>query len=269
MKMIENAGVMTSKEKSNVKLAIKPAGLDDLRYALQKGWSDFFSRPLIGIFFGLIYALGGLAIFTGLFWKGQGWMIIPVAIGFPLIAPFIAAGLYDVSRRLEKDEDFSFGDILSVVWKQQKRELGWMAFTVLFVFWMWMYQVRLLLALFLSRLFFSSVDGLINVVFFTIDGWIFLAVGTAIGAFISAILFSITVISMPLLLDREVDFITAMITSFKTVKESPVIMLAWGGAIAVVTILSMLPAFLGLLVVLPVLGHASWHLYRRLISNQS
>ena len=257
---------MVSENSGKRQLVIKPADVDDLTFALQAGWQDFLARPWIGVFFGLVYALGGIAIFAGLFWKGQGWMIIPVAIGFPLIAPFVAAGLYDVSRRLQRNESFSFTDVLTVVWKQQRRELGWMAFTVLFVFWMWMYQVRLLLALFLTRLYFSSIDGLVNAVFFTTDGWIFLMVGTIVGAIISSVLFSATVISMPLLLDRDVDFVTAMITSFKAVAKSPFIMLAWGGAVALTAIFSMLPTFLGLLIVLPVLGHATWHLYQRLIS---
>lgn len=257
---------MVAKELLNSKMEIKTATFDDLRYALRRGLSDFTTRPFIGLFFGLFYTIGGLVIFFALFEKGWGWMIIPVAIGFPLIAPFVAAGLYDVSRRLENAETFSFLDILTIVWRQQRRELGWMAFTVLFVFWVWMYQVRLLLALNLARLAFSSVDGMVDAVFFTTDGWIFLAVGTIAGAILSAILFTLTVVSMPMLLDRDIDFVTAMITSFKTVTKSPVVMLGWGGAIAIMAILSMLPAFLGLLITLPVLGHATWHLYRRLVS---
>jgi uncharacterized membrane protein len=90
-----------------------------------------------------------------------------------------------------------------------------------------------------------------------------LAVGTAVGAIFATLLFSITVVSLPLLLDREIDFVTAMITSFGTVQQSPVVMLGWGALIAVLLFLAMLPGFLGLFVVLPVLGHASWHLYRR------
>lgn len=256
---------MTEFGQQRTKIEIKAATFGDLLCALLHGLSDFISRPLIGLFFGLVYVLGGFVIFFGLFEKGWGWMIIPVAIGFPLIAPFIAAGLYDVSRRLEKDEAFTFVDVLTVVWKQQRRELGWMAFTVLFVFWVWMYQVRLLLALFLTRLAFSSVDGVIEAIFSTTDGWLFLGVGTFVGALLSTVLFTITVISMPMLLDHEVDFVTAMITSVKTVAKSPVIMLGWGCAIALIVILSMLPVFLGLLVVLPILGHATWHLYKLLV----
>ena len=255
----------TDPESPVYRFSIKTAEPGDIKHALQMGLSDFFNRPLIGVFFGLVYALGGLAIFIGLFQQGYGWMILPVAVGFPLIAPFVAAGLYEVSRRLQRSEDFSFYDILSVVWRQQRRELGWMAFTVLFVFWVWMYQVRLLLALFLVRLSFSSFDGLVNAVFFTSDGWLFLAVGTGVGALLSAVLFSATVISMPMLLDREVDFITAMITSFKAVAKSPVVMLGWGAIIAIITLVSMAPVLLGLIVVLPVLGHATWHLYQRII----
>ncbi len=93
-----------------------------------------------------------------------------------------------------------------------------------------------------------------------------LAVGTAVGAVFATLLFSITVVSLPLLLDREVDFVTAMITSFGTVQANPVVMLAWGALIACLLFLAMLPGFLGLFVVLPVLGHATWHLYRRALA---
>lgn len=256
---------MTLAADTNPTITINTATVDDLKDALQKGLRDFLRRPFYGLFFGGVYTLGGLAILFALTSQGQGWLIIPVAVGFPLVAPFVAAGLYDVSRRLERGETFTLSDVLTVMWRQRGRELGWMAFVVLFVFWVWMYQVRLLIALFLVRLSFSSFDGLVNAVFFTADGWVFLAVGTLVGALLSAALFTLTVIAMPFLLDRDVDFVTAMITSVKTVFQSPVVLICWGWIIAVVAILSMAPAFLGLLITLPILGHATWHLYKRLV----
>jgi uncharacterized membrane protein len=141
-----------------------------------------------------------------------------------------------------------------------------MAFVALFIFIIWMYQVRLLLALFLGlHASFSSLHEFLSVVLTTTEGLSFLIAGNIIGAALSMILFSLTVVSFPLLLDRDVDFVTAMITSVRAVVTSPGPMIGWALVIVVLMIVSALPFFLGLLVTLPVLGHTTWHLYRRLV----
>ncbi len=237
----------------------------DVSAALRSGIADFVRAPLFGLFFGGVYVLGGLFILACLTVFGMPWMIIPVAIGFPLIGPFIAVGLYEISRRLERGEQLDWGDVLSVVIQQRHRQLGWMAFVVLFIFWIWIYQVRLLLAIFFGFKTFSSVPAFLETALTTGQGLSFLAVGTLVGGLLAFVLFSSTVIAMPLLLDRDIDFVTAMITSFKTVFSNPVPMLGFGVIIAVLTIIALLPAFIGLLVILPILGHATWHLYTRAI----
>lgn len=254
-------------DQKSAKIVIKAATMEDLKFSLINGVRDFRRYPAMSMFFGFVYVVTGYLIVYGLFYTGQIWLTIPLIIGFPLIAPFIAAGLYDISRRLESEQNITFGEVLLVVWEQRTRELGWMAFTVLFIFWIWVYQVRLLLAIFLSRLSFSSFERFTDIVFYTSQGWGFLAIGTIVGAGLFVILFSVTVIGMPILLDREIDFVTAMITSVKTVLQSPLVMLLWGAAIGLILIVSMIPAFLGLLISLPILGHSTWHLYRRLIST--
>ena len=148
---------------------------------------------------------------------------------------------------------------------QRKRELGWMAFVTLFIFWIWMYQVRLWLAILLQDRSFSDFGGFVNVVLTTPEGWLFLAIGTGVGAILSAVLFTATVVSMPMLLDRETNFVTAMLTSLRVVSENPAVMLAWAAILSGAVLLSMLPAFLGLIVTLPVLGHTTWHLYQRAV----
>ena len=238
---------------------------EDIAQSLKAGLSDFLTRPLMSGFFGLFYAAFGILFVWCLVWLGMIWMIIPAAVGFPLVAPFAAAGLYEMSRRLQAGERFGWSDILTVMADQRKREMGWMAFVALFIFWVWMYQVRLWLAIILQDASFSDFDGFLNIVFFTPEGWTFLAVGTCVGAFLSAVLFTVTVIAMPMLLDRETDFVTAMLTSIRVVTESPVVMLAWAAIISVTLLVSMVPAFLGLIVTLPILGHTTWHLYRRAV----
>ncbi|MCO6178728.1 DUF2189 domain-containing protein [Ciceribacter sp. RN22] len=248
------------------KIRINTIGLTDVRAALREGWKDFRRYPLFGLFFGGIYAVGGLFIVAMLSLYHQPWMIIPIAIGFPLIGPFVAVGLYEISRRDEAGQPVTWRGILTEVFRQRERQLSWMAFVVLFVFWVWIYQVRLLLALFLGFKISASLPAFLTVVTTTPEGLLFLAVGTIVGAVIATVLFTVTVISMPLLLDRDIDFVTAMITSVRAVVENPVAMLGFGVIVAAAAILAMVPLFVGLLAALPVLGHATWHLYRRVVA---
>ena len=173
----------------------------------------------------------------------------------------------DFIGRLAAGERPSWGDVFAVIWAQRRREVSWMAFVMLFVFWIWMYQVRLLIALFLGLVSFASFEQFLTVVFTTQDGILFLAIGHLVGAVLALVLFSITVISIPLLLEREVDMVTAMITSIKTVFQSPLVMLGWGVFVTLCVLAASIPFFLGLLVVLPVFGHATWHLYRRALPD--
>lgn len=243
--------------------SIRVIGFSDIGDALKAGIHDFVRAPLYGLFFGLIFAAGGIAIYLFLTAFGQLWMILPIMIGFPLIGPFIAAGLYEVSRRLADDLPLSWRAVLVTVFRQHERQTGWMAFVILFVFWVWVYQIRLLVALFIGFNTPSTLSGFVEVVLTTPAGLWFLAVGTLVGAVLALFLFAATVVSMPLLLDTELDFVTAIITSFKAVTRNPVPMLSWGVIVTVLSFLAMAPAFLGLLIVLPVLGHATWHLYKR------
>jgi len=226
---------------------------------------DFQAVPLYGLVFGAFYAAGGIAILLCLTAFGMIYLVYPLAAGFALIGPFVAIGLYEVSRRREAGLPVSFGAIWAAV--RMRSEIGWMAFVTLFVFVVWMYQVRLLIALLLGlNASFGSLQEFITVLLTTNEGLLFLAVGNAVGAALSLILFSLTVVSFPLLLDRDVDFVTAMITSVRAVVMSPLPMIGWAALIVVLLVVSSMPYFLGLMVTLPVLGHTTWHLYRRIIA---
>jgi uncharacterized membrane protein len=236
----------------------------DIAEALGQGQRDFQAMPLYGLLFGGLYAGGGVIILLCLTAFGLVYLAYPLAAGFALIGPFVAIGLYEVSRRREAGQPVSIAGIWSTV--TSRGEIGWMAFVTLFIFVIWMYQVRLLIALLIGlNASFSSLHEFITVVLTTNEGLMFLAIGNAVGAALSLILFSLTVVSFPLLLDRDVDFVTAMITSVRAVTTSPVPMIGWAAIIVVLLIVSALPYFLGLVVTLPVLGHATWHLYRRIV----
>lgn len=244
---------------------VNALSFDDLKECLGKGIADFRKAPLFGLFFGGIFAFGGIIIVQSFIVWEKGWMIYPMMVGFPLIGPFAAVGLYDVSRRLDKGMPLPWNEILSVITSQTSRQLPYMAFVMLFIFWIWMYQVRLLIALILGRMSFTTFESFFNVVVTTPEGWTFIAVGHVVGAFFALLLFSLTVISIPMILDRDVDFITGMITSVKTVIKSPIVMLSWGVFVTLSVMASFIPAFLGLLVVLPVLGHTTWHIYKKAV----
>ena len=242
---------------------VRAATFEDIGIALAQGWDDFLKAPFYGLFLGGVYALGGLLVVATVAWFGMGYLAYPLAAGFVLIGPFIAAGLYEVSRRLERDEKLEWRGVLRVIFAQSA--IAICAPFAIFAFIVWMYQVRLLVALFLGFQSFANFGAFIYMVFTTGEGLAFLAVGHLVGAVMASLVFSLTVVSFPLLLDRDVDFITAMIVSVQAVIKSPVVMLCWAFAIVIIVVLASAPFFLGLFVALPVLGHATWRLYRRIV----
>lgn len=237
----------------------------DIAEALRLGIEDFRAAPSCGLAIGAAVGLIGLAIVASATWLHVSWLIYPFAIGFPLVGPFLAVGLYEVSRRRERGEVATWGQVWPAIWAQRGRELSWMAFVMLFVFWVWMYQIRLLIAIFLGSKSFSTLDKFMTVVTTTPEGWMFLAVGHVVGAALSLVLFSITVISIPLLLERDVDFVTALITSVQAVFLNPPVMLGWGLIVTLLVVIGSLPFFAGLVLVIPILGHATWHIYKKAV----
>ena len=239
--------------------------ISDLTAALRAGWHDFLAAPHYGLLFACIYVIGGWLIYVAVTGAGQLWWTLPAAAGFPILGPFIACGLYDVSRRLEAGLPLDRHATLLVIFRQKDRQIPSIAAVIVVFFLFWNFLSHMIFALFLGNAVMTNVSSSLAV-FATPAGLTMLAVGTAIGAAFSTLLFCLTVVSLPMLLEREVDFVTAMLTSCAVVAESPVVMLGWGAFIAAVLFVAMLPGFFGLFLALPVLGHASWHLYRRAVS---
>lgn len=235
--------------------------------ALAAGWRDFLRAPVFGLFFSAFYVAGGLVLSAVAAAAGQEWWLMPFIVGFPLIAPFAAVGLYEVSRRLECGEPLEWGAILGVVLAQRKRQLPSMAMVVLLMFMFWVFVAHTIFALFMGVSALTNITSSPELILQGRGLWMLL-VGGAIGAGFAAALFSLTVISLPLLLEREVDFISAMIASMGAVRENLATMMVWGLVIAILLFAGIAPLFLGLFLVLPVLGHASWHMYRQFVPDR-
>lgn len=235
----------------------------DLRAALAAGWRDFLAHPFYGMFFGAIYAVTGALVAYALFYRGEVGWLVPITAGFPLIAPFAAVGLYEVSRRREAGDPLSWGAVLGALRGRGDEQLLMMGGFVFVAFSFWVIIAHAIFAIFMaeSGMGSESLQALVSPA-----GLTMLAVGTAVGAVLAWFFYVITVISLPMLVDRDIDFISAIIASVQTVKRNTAMMLVWAAIIAATLAVAMVPLFLGLLVVLPVLGHATWHLYRRAVS---
>tara|TARA_R110000782_G_scaffold20627_4_gene55629 strand:- start:423 stop:1268 length:846 start_codon:yes stop_codon:yes gene_type:complete len=249
---------------------VNRVGVNDLIDVLALGLRDFRAAPTYDIFFAGIYALGGWLLILMLVAFELPYLVYPLAAGFALIAPFIASGFYVISKRLEAPAPdggavLSWGIVLGTVKSMFSRELGWMALVTGFSLFFWMDIAALLSFGFMGFQFFGFRE-LIYDIFTTPSGWLFLMVGNAAGALIAFAVFSYSVISIPMLFHRDVDFITAMLTSVRFVALNPRVMAIWCATIAAMTALALLSGLIGLFLVLPVLGHATWHLYRRAVA---
>ena len=244
---------------------IKDLSTDDITEALSAGLRDFQASAGYSLFFGAFYAAAGWLLLWLMTNYNLPYLVYPLASGFALIAPFIAAGLYEISRRNEEGLPLSLQSVFGAIFSHEAKELRWMALVTGFAFIIWID-----IAIFLYVIFFGlqtiNLSDLIGTVVSTPEGALFLTIGNLVGAGLGFAVFSITAISFPLLLHKDIDFITGMITSIKCVMKNPKTMISWAIFIAFMLAISLASFFVGMILVLPLLGHATWHFYRRAVS---
>lgn len=243
---------------------IRRADIADFRAAFAKGWEDFKAEPVFGLVIGGVYTFGGLIILFVANYLGYAFLAFPILAGFALIGPFAAIAIYEVSRLRERGEKVTWQSMARALTPNVKRECSYLGILLIFLMAIWLKSAAVVYAMFFGMRL-MSLPALWDLLFTTPSGYGFLLLGHAIGAGFAILVFSLSVVSFPLMVDRGTDFVSALITSIRAVSANPSAMLAWGAFIGVLLILGFATFFIGLMLVLPLLGHASWHLYRRLV----
>ncbi len=262
--ILSNSRDMTSGPKGAPRL--RRPRTADIKASLSLGLRDFLSAPLVAACFSGVFVIAGLLMTWITYVTGQTFWLVLAVLGFPLVGTLAAVGFYEISRRIEAKAPLTLASVLGVVWSHRTGQLPWLATIIVVIFLFWFFLGHMIFALFLGLSPMTNVSTSLDV-FLTTEGLSMLGFGTLVGAGFAALVFSLSVMGMPMLIDREVDFMTAMLSSMSAVGQHKVLYLIWGVIIAVVTLVSMIPLFLGLFVTMPVLGHATWHLYRRVAED--
>jgi uncharacterized membrane protein len=237
----------------------------DLYPSLAHGIDDFMAMPSHAIFLCVIYPLLGLFLIAMTLNQSMLPLAFPIAAGFALVGPLAAIGLYELSRRREAGLDSSSSHALDVLHSPSLSAIVAMGVLLMAIFLIWLAVAE---AIYVANFGYGAPGSLgqfADAVFNTGAGWNLILVGTGIGFLFAVLVLSISAISFPLLLDRDVGAAVALLTSIRVVAENPVTMTLWGLIVAALLVIGSIPFFLGLTVVMPVLGHATWHLYRRAV----
>jgi len=240
---------------------------DDLKYALRRGLHDFAAARTDVVFLCLIYPVIGLFIAAA---EQRGFLLpllFPTASGFALVGPFLAIGLYEMSRNREMTGKIGWLDTFKVLRSPSILSIAGLGLLLILLFLTWLAIAQLIYDLTLGPLPPTSTPGFFAALLTTESGWTMIGVGCAVGALFAVGVLAISVVSFPLLLDRPVGFSTAIATSYVAVRHNPGPLALWGMIVAASLLLGSIPCFIGLVVVLPVLGHSTWHLYRRIVQS--
>lgn len=241
---------------------VRRIGIADLRTALARGVEDFAAYRTDVVFLCLIYPIIGLVLGRLAFGYDMVPLLLPLAGGFALIGPVAGLGLYEMSRRRERGGEVAWPDAFGVVRSPAFGAIAALGLLLLAIFFLWLAVAQGIYEVTLGPLPPRSLTAFAHDIGATEAGWTMIVAGMGAGFLFAVLALSIGVVSFPLLLDREVSLGTAIWTSVRAVAANPVPMALWGLIVAAGLVIGSLPAFLGLVFVLPVLGHATWHLYR-------
>lgn len=244
-------------------ITLKKVPLDRPWSWLAKGFSDLRRAPVVSLSYGVLFAAAGYLLIGSLWALDWLYLTLPLAAGFMIVGPLFAVGLYEVSRRLQRGEPVSFGEALSA-WRRNSSQIALMGVALLLFMFAWLRLAALIFMLFFG-LKPPSLDQLVQQTLLSTDALPFLIIGGLVGAALALLSFAISVISIPLLLDRpEANVITAISTSVQAVKTNPAALLLWGALIVLFVGAGIATLLLGLIIALPLIGHASWHAYQDL-----
>lgn len=260
-----NSRVLLGAATAPGQLVVRRIGLADLKDALAKGIDDFYAMPTHAVFLCAIYPVIGLVLARLAFGYSILPLIYPLASGFALVGPFAALGLYELSRRREAGLDASAWQAFEVLQSSSIGAIAALGLVLLMVFGIW---IDVAYNIYVSNFGYAPPASLAQFardVLTTPAGWTLIVVGNGVGLLFAALALTIGVVSFPLLVDRDVGAAVALLTSIRAVIKNPLTMAVWGLIVAVLLLLGSLPFFLGLTVVLPVLGHSTWHLYRKVV----
>jgi uncharacterized membrane protein len=245
--------------------AVRAIGLGDLREVLAKGLDDFWAMPTHVVFLSLIYPIVGMALASATFGFDVVPLLFPLAAGFALIGPFAAIGLYELSRRREQGLDTSWVHAFDVLHSPSIWAISALGLLLLAIFAVWIAVANAIyVASFGDEAPMTPATFAYNV-FATPPGHRLIVVGNAVGFLFAVVAFALSVVSFPLLLDRNVGVAVAIATSLRAILKNPLAMAAWGLFVAGALLVASLPFLVGLAVVMPILGHSTWHLYRKVI----
>jgi uncharacterized membrane protein len=248
---------------------VRKIGLADLRDALAKGADDFYAMPTHAIFLCIIYPIVGFALARLAFGYSILPLLYPLVSGFALVGPIAALGLYELSRRREAGLETSATRAFDVFESSSVGAVAVLGILLAIIFVIW---VAVADAIYVANFGYASppsVGAFLKDVLTTRPGWNLIIVGNGLGLLFAILVLTISVVSFPLLLDRDVGAAVALLTSIRAVAHNPLTMMVWGLIVAALLVVGSLPLFFGLTVVMPLLGHATWHLYRKVVEPQA